>query len=155
MFAAVGSAYGLQITLHRVAHSGDVRAIRTVFGRAGPVSRATPVFYFFGLIFGLIFGLVAVPAGGFDFLAPWLIASYVLFAVGLVAGGAIAGPWIGRVARAAAKSPDDGPSPELKRLIHDRTPFIADFIGIAVLVPIIYLMVAKPGSLLKKAPKPN
>jgi len=47
--------------------------------RLGPISIAV-------FISGVVFGLLTALTGGFDFLAGWLIAAYVLVAVILVGG---------------------------------------------------------------------
>ena len=71
MILAVGVGVGAELLMHRVARTGDVRVIRSVFGLARPIQRAVPLLF----LIGLGFGLVAVAAGSFDFLARWLIIS--------------------------------------------------------------------------------
>ena len=87
LFAAVAISAGTEVLLHRVAGSGDVRAIRTAFGLAKPLDRLIPGLY----VIGGVFGVVAAVALDFDLLASWLVQSYVVFAIAFVVGGAVTG----------------------------------------------------------------
>jgi hypothetical protein len=142
MFSAVGSIIGTETLLHRVARSGDVRAMRTAFALARPMNVITPVLF----LIGVALGILAAITGGLDLLAPWLLIAYVLFAVMFALGGAVQGRWLERIAAAAAVSDNAHPSPELQRLIHDRAALTAMYVGWILLVAIIFLMVVKPFS---------
>jgi hypothetical protein len=96
-------------------------------------------------IAGAIFGLLAAWAGEMDFLAPWLIATYVLFVVAIVVGTLFTDPWVARL-RSAAVASGDGPSSELTAVIDEpRAKAASAFLMLTVLV-IIALMVFKPGA---------
>ena len=141
MFIAVAGAVIPEVVLHRVAGSGDVRAIRVISGIAAQVGKLLPIFF----VGGAIFGLLAAATGSLDFFQPWLIAAYVVFVIAMVTGATTTGPWAGRVAAAAAASGDDAPSPELELAIHDRRALIGSVILLSSIVVIVYLMVFQPG----------
>ena len=142
MFSAVATVIGTEALLHRIAHSGEVRTIRTAFSLARPMNVIAPVLFLVGVAFGLLDAITR----GFDLFAPWLLIAYVLFVVMFALGGGVQGRWMERVAAAAATSDEARPSPELQRLIHDRVAAVAMYIGWLLLVGIIFAMVAKPFS---------
>ena len=142
MFAAVGVALGSEIILHRAAGTGDVRSIRTAFGLAKPLEPIVPVLFTLGGSLGFI-ALLVRKHGVFD---SWLVQSYVIFAIAFVLGGAIQGPWTGKIRQAAESSPDDIPSDELQRLLKDRKARYAFWIFYLALVVVVYVMVIKPYS---------
>lgn len=142
MFTAVAAAVIPEVVLHWVARSGDVGAIRVVGGIAARLGKLLPVFF----VGGAIFGLLAAATGELDFFQPWLIAAYVVFVIAMVTGGAITGPWAGRVAETAAASGTDGPSSNLVLVMHDRRAAVGSVILMSAIVLIIFLMVFKPGS---------
>jgi hypothetical protein len=98
MFSAVGVSFGTSILTRRVSHSGNVSAIKTVFGLAKPLGQAVPILFLIGLAFGLLTA-ATTPS---DFFRPWLLIAYALFAIALGMGGAIVAPWSARVGKAAA-----------------------------------------------------
>jgi sulfite exporter TauE/SafE len=140
MFAAVGLSVGTEVLLQRLAQTEDVPTIRNAFALAKPIGRAAP----FVFLVGLIFGLIAAAAGQFNFFAPWLIVSYVIFAIAMGLGGAIIGPWQQRVGRAAAMNSGAAPSAELKQLLHNKRAEYAMWINFAAIVLIVFVMVLKP-----------
>lgn len=142
MFSAVATSVGVEFLLHRVAASGDVRSIRNVFKLAEPFGKAVPILF----IVGMLFGLTTAYFKTYNFFANWLLLAYTIFAINLVVGGAISGPWLGRTALAAADSPDDKPSPELEALIHDRNATVAMWVAIVSIISIVFVMVMKPFS---------
>ncbi len=142
MFTAVSAAVIPEVVLHRVARSGDVAAIRVFAGIAASTAKLLP-FLFVG---GAIFGLVAAATGELNFFQPWLIAAYVVFVIAMVTGGAVTGPWTGRMASAAAASGSDGPSSDLVLVMHDGRAAIGSVVLLSSIALIIFLMVFKPGS---------
>ena len=88
LFAAVAVATGTEIIMQRVVRSGDVRTIRIIFSMAKPLGIAVPVLFSIGGVFSLIAAIEI----GFGLTDPWLIISYVVFAIAMVAGGAVQGP---------------------------------------------------------------
>jgi xanthine/uracil permease len=84
MFSVVTMEIGAEFLYAFAVSRRDVRALATVHrtleqARLGPISIAV-------FISGVVFGLLTALTGGFDFLAGWLIAAYVLVAVILVSG---------------------------------------------------------------------
>lgn len=141
MFFAVAAALLPEVVLHVIARRGDVAGLRGFLPVAEKAGKATaPIF-----LLGLAFGLVAALAGQFDLLRPWLLASYVVFAVAMATGALVSGPWAQRVGKAAFASPTDAPSAELQAAVHDRRGVIASAVLMTAIVVIIFLMVAKPG----------
>ena len=141
LFAAVAVFFGIDIILHRVARSGDVRAIRNIFGAANPLLPAAPILF----VLGGIFGIVAAVDRGFRLSDTWLVIAFIIFPIALKPGGTV-GSWARNVLQAADSSPGETPSDELKRLIHDQTAtYAAWFVGLTMVI-IIYVMVVKPFS---------
>jgi len=141
MFIAVSAAVIPEVVLHWVSRSGDVGAIRVVSGIAERLGKLLPVFF----VGGAVFGLLAAATGELDFFQPWLIGSYIVFVIVMATGGALTGPWTGRMAAAATASADDQPSPELKLVIHEPRALIGSIVLMSAIVVIIFLMVFKPG----------
>jgi hypothetical protein len=142
MFVAVASAVVPEVVLHQVARSNSVPATRVVADYAARIGKLLPVFF----IGGAIFGLIAAATGQLDFFKPWLIAAYVVFVIAMVTGATVTGPWAGRMAAAAAASPDNAASPELTATIHEGRALVASAILLSSIVIIIFLMVVKPGN---------
>jgi hypothetical protein len=141
MFTAVAGAVIPEVLLHVVANTRDTRAIVTMAHIAERVGKVTPVFF----IGGAIFGLLAPWSGQFDFTAPWLLGTYVLFVMAIVVGSLFSDPWVGRPGTAAASS-GTAPSAELQAVIDEPRARIASAWLMFTLVVIIALMVFKPGS---------
>ena len=141
MFAAVAVALLSEVALHVIGRSGNVDGIRGFMSALGPLMRLTPVFF----VVGLVLGLAAAVVGDVDLLAPWLVASYIVFAVAMGVGGLVGGPWAERVATAAAASPVESPSPELHAAVHDARGMLASSVLMTAIVVVIFLMVVKPG----------
>ena len=84
MFSVVAMEIGAEFLFVFAIARRDVRALATVHrileqARLGPISIAI-------FLSGVVFGLLTALTGGFDFLAGWLIAAYVLVAVIFVGG---------------------------------------------------------------------
>ncbi len=140
--AAVVAAFGTQIFLERAAHTKDVQTIRSVFRIAKPMGMLIPVLF----VIGGVLGVVAFLDRGVDWNEPWLIQSYVLFAVAFILGGAVEGRWQTKVTAAVEEAPDGPVSEELQALLDDRVNMIATWIGRIVVVAIFYVMTMKPFS---------
>jgi hypothetical protein len=108
MFSAVAFSGGIDTLLLRVARTGDVRAIRTVFEAQRRFETLIPAV--FGT--GLVFGLIAIFTEGFNPFQPWLLLAYPLFVLGILVGALGIGRWATRVRIASADAPDAG-SPAL------------------------------------------
>jgi hypothetical protein len=78
MFAAVTALVGTEVFIVLAIWRRDVQALAMIYRltrRPGPT-----VFGLFFLLAGIAFGLLTAATGGFDLLAGWLIAAYVLVA---------------------------------------------------------------------------
>lgn len=142
IFGGITLIYGTEIFLHRIGRSGDTRAIRTAFEMAKPLATAGPAIFWIGVAFGLTAGVV----NGYNLLAPWLLATYMLVAVLFVAGLTITVPWMNRVGALAAADPDGPASPELTAALHDRSATILMYVFLLADVAILALMIFKPGA---------
>jgi hypothetical protein len=122
------------------SRSSDIVALRGVLSAAFRLEKLIgPTF-----VLGLAFGLVAVFVNNFDTLAGWLIIAYVLFAVAAIYPAVFTGPWLKKVAAAAAVSPDDRPSDELRALLTSPRNRLLLALDALVVVALIADMVLKP-----------
>jgi uncharacterized membrane protein len=140
MFAGVSLVLGMGSVAGLIARQGDVRAIRSTFPIFIRLARLIGPFF----ILGLIFGLATAWVGGFDLLRPWLLIAYVLFVISTGLGIAIEGPWQQKVLAAATASPEDAPSGELMRIVHDPRERFAFWATVVILAAFIVDMVFKP-----------
>lgn len=141
MFCAVASAAVPEVVLHVIARRGDVAGLRGFMPIAMFAGRIIPILF----VIGLVFGIVAALAGQIDLLRPWLIASYVVFAIAMATGALVSEPWGRTLAAATFASPLEAPSAELTAAIHDRRGAISTTILTSAIVVIVFLMVVKPG----------
>jgi hypothetical protein len=128
---------------HHVVATGDVAAMRRVlptWDRIGNLV-AVPLF-----VLGLGFGLLTGVTGGFDLTAPWLLISYGLVVGILVHGFAVYDPQLQRLKAAAAASPVDQPSPDLRALIESPRTQVTFGVEVGLWLAVIVTMVTKPFS---------
>jgi hypothetical protein len=142
MFTAVAISTGPELVLRGVARSGDVRAIRAGYAIADRIGKAIPPAFFIGMILGLL----TAWAGGFNFLAPWLLIAYVLFVVATILGARFASPHIAHVAALAVQSPDEAPSAELATALADRGANVIFVVESLIIIAFVFDMVLKPFS---------
>ena len=142
IFGAITLVYDTEFILHRIARSGDMGAIRTAFHITKPVGTVAPVIFLIGIAFGLTAGVV----NGYNLLAPWLLATYVLVAVIMAAGLTITVPWMNRVGTLSAAAPDGAPTAELEAALDDPRVSRLMWASIVVDVDVVALMVFKPGA---------
>lgn len=140
MFFAVALAVSGELVLRAVANSGEVVAIRTVTARVRPLANASTVL----LLAGVGFGIVAALAGQINLLATWLILAYVAFLAAMALGITIGDPWVGRLERAAAESPAEAPSDELRAVIADPRARAATWALMVLVAVLVFVMVVKP-----------
>lgn len=141
MFSAVAAATVPEVVLHVIARRGDVAGLRGFLPVAMAAGRLIPILF----VVGLVFGILAALTGQIDLLRPWLVASYVVFAIAMAMGPLLAAPWGARLGAATFASPLDAPSAELVAAIHDRRGIVSATIGLTAIVVIVFLMVVKPG----------
>jgi hypothetical protein len=128
---------------HHVVATGDVAAMRRVlptWDRIGNLV-AVPLF-----VLGLGFGLLTGVTGGSDLTAPWLLISYGLVVGILVHGFAVYDPQLQRLKAAAAASPVDQPSPDLRALIESPRTQVTFGVEVGLWLAVIVTMVTKPFS---------
>jgi hypothetical protein len=142
MFAAVATALIGEVALHLLGRGGNVVGIRAFMAGLGPLMRLTPVFF----VVGLLFGLAAAIVGELNLLAPWLVGSYIVFAIAMVTGATLSGPWAVSVGQAAEASPADAPSAELTAALHNSKGMLSTAILMTAIVVIVFFMVVKPGA---------
>jgi hypothetical protein len=140
MVSAVAVAYGPALMLRRAANTRHVPTIRSVFGMAGAFGKWIPILF----LLGLGFAIIAIFANGFNPLRPWLLIAYVLFAIGMFDGARIHGPYAIAVAKAAASSPDEAPSAELRTALDNPGEAIAYWVDLGVVALILFDMIIKP-----------
>mgnify|MGYP001552041743 FL=1 len=127
---------GISIFSARVIRTGDAKTIHAVFRAARPLSIAGGI----GWILTAIAGAALARMYGFDMTAPWLLCSYVAFAVLILTGFLLHSPWQARVLAASAS-----PGPDFEALLHAPVHRIASGLSAASVLALIYLMTARPG----------
>ena len=88
----------------------------------------------------------AAIVGGVNLLAPWLVGSYIVFAIAMAVGAMMSGPWAISVGEAAEASAADAPSAELTAALHDRRGTLSTAILMTAITVIVFFMVVKPGA---------
>lgn len=141
IFSGIALMYGTEVVLHRIARTGDTRAIRTAFATARTVTMIAPAVFWIGVAFGLAAGIF----NGYNLLAPWLLATYVLVGTLFAIGIGITVPWMNRVGALAATAPDGPAGGALSALLHSPTTTRVLYASIVIDVVIVALMVFKPG----------
>ena len=140
MFTAVALAYGPAALMVVATRRNDVRALRGITAtseKLGPI-----IGIMFGL--GIVLGVISIFVHGFDPLQGWLVIAYVLVAISLFMTFAFTNPWLAKVTKAAAASPDDQMSPELDALVNSpRNQALLAFDALLIIL-LIADMVLKP-----------
>lgn len=140
MFFAVALTISGELVIRRVATSHDVRAIRTTVERVRPLGNISTILF----LSGAAFGIVAALTGQINLLAPWLILAYVAFIGAILTGIFITDPWVGRLSKAAAESPDGEASDGLRAVIADPVARSATWGLMAIIAVLVFIMVVKP-----------
>jgi hypothetical protein len=140
MFFAVALAVSGEIVVRRVATSLDARAIHTTVERVKPLGMAATLL----LLGGVVFGVIAALTGQINPFAPWLLLSYGAFLLAMALGGLVTDPWTERLGAAAAASPADGPSEDLRAVVADPRARWATAGLMALVATLVFLMVVKP-----------
>ena len=143
MFAAVTFLVGEALLYGRAILRKDVPGLAAVRRLVG----GRPILGVGFLILGIVFGVLAAVTGGFDVLAGWLVAAYVLVAVLI---GLNATPWVQRLPQvgAAAVEAEEGrgsPDGVLRQMIELRSiVVVAVGLNVILFVAIVADMVLKP-----------
>ena len=140
MFVAVSIFVGQGMLSGAVARSGDVPALRRVLAsedRFAPVGGAM-------FMLGILFGFLTAITGPFDLTQTWLLIAYAIALFILVNGLTYHRRQAERLKAAAAASPDDRPSEELRAIVGAPSVAVMNTIDGLAWLAIIYVMVAKP-----------
>jgi uncharacterized membrane protein len=127
---------GTGILLDRVARTRDSKTIHTAFSAARPLSITGGICW---LLTAMAGGALA-HAYGFDMTTPWLVYSYIAFAVLFLTGGLLHSPWQAKVIAASASG-----GPELDTLLKAPIHRIASIISTLSVLTLLYLMTTRPG----------
>jgi uncharacterized membrane protein len=142
MFVAVSIFVGQGMLSGAVARSGDVGALRRVLAsedRFAPIGGAM-------FILGVVFGFLTAITGDFDLTQTWLLIAYALTLFILVNGLTYHRSQAVKLKAAAAASPNDQPSDELRAIAGAPSVAVMNSIDGIAWLAIIYVMVAKPFS---------
>jgi uncharacterized membrane protein len=142
MFVAVSIFVGQGMLSGAVARSGDVPALRRVLAaedRFAPIGGAM-------FILGVVFGFLTAITGDFDLTQTWLLIAYALTLFILVNGLTYHRSQAEKLKAAAAASPNDQPSDELRAIAGAPSVAVMNSIDGIAWLAIIYVMVAKPFS---------
>ena len=93
---------------------------------------------------GLVMGLLTVWAGGWSFVAPWLVMSYALFLLMIFLNLRFRGPWVKRVLSRARESSDFAPSEALRATLTDPRGAIHMWVAPVATLAQAFLMIVKP-----------
>lgn len=140
MFIAFAFTVGTGITATAVANTRDVRAIRAAAKIAQPLSLTGAIM----LLVGAVFGFAAAAAQGFTLGSAWLVVGYICLGLLWIVGFGVHRAWFVRLAKAAAASPDDHPSPEVDAILADRLVQVAGPASALIWIVAIGAMVLKP-----------
>jgi len=140
MFIAFAFTTGVGIFLTAIANTREVRTIRA----ATKIGRSLQTAGIAMLLVGVVFGFATAGAAGYSLTSRWLIESYVLVGLLVIVGAGVHGTWLARLAKAAAASPDDHPSPELAAVVGDRLVRIAGPVSGLIWIALIAVMILRP-----------
>lgn len=127
---------GISILLSRVAATRDAKTIHAAFSAAKPLSMTGGI----GWILTALVGAGLAHAYGLDMATPWLVYSYITFAVMILTGFLLHRPWQTKVVAASAA----GGGPELEALFNAPQHRIASGVSAASVLILLYLMTARP-----------
>jgi hypothetical protein len=130
MIVAITIFVGVGVAVRTVAMRADPATTRTVIGMLAPLFRIGGIAVGIGIVAGLVL------ARNYGFLTPWLIGAYVLTAVAAGLGNGIDASWGQRLAES-----DDA---SFEAIRHERLAAISAWLGGAVWLAILWLMIAKP-----------
>ena len=141
-FTAVSMSYGSQLLLLAAIRSNRADSVRGVTSSTLLVGGIVPALF----VVGGLFGLAAAWVAGFPLLAPWLVISYVAFAILAVSGVMLTGPNYDRLRSSLAGS-GDGPLSSDTRKVISSTAFRGGVVlDLALLGLLVADMVVKPFS---------
>ena len=140
MFGAVAIGFGPALLLRLAYQRGQLAAVRGIGIASAMVGPVIPI----GFVVGGLLGLVTAISFGFNLLAPWLVLAYIGFLIEMVIGFTESRSRGAELGRLLASTPDGPITPELKAYFGDRRANVVLVIEYAVLIALIFDMVAKP-----------
>jgi hypothetical protein len=140
-FVAVAFLIVPGLILEIVGHTHDVVLIRKTYALASFHGKIGGPF----MILILVFGIAAAMTIGIPLLLPWLVISYVLFALLLAAGFGYHMRRELRIAALSVTSPDAAPSAELAAVLDDPLARPMLWLSGALWIALIVVMVVRPG----------
>lgn len=144
MFGAVMVTVGGALMATWAIRRRDLEGLRTYFRMAPRIDALGGLLFLAGIVLGFINAWVI----GWDLLASWLIAAYVLVVLIIIVGGAM-GPYLLRVKAALAASDKldrDQVSEGLEAQLKRPNATIGSIVLILLIVAVIHDMVFKPGT---------
>jgi len=142
MFLAVSIFVGQGMLTGAVARSGDVLALRRILAtedRFAPIGGAM-------FLLGIVFGFLTAITSDFDLTQTWLLIGYALSLFILVNGVTYHRSQAEKLKAAAAASPAEHPSDELRAIAGAPSVAVMNTIDGIAWLAVIYVMVAKPFS---------
>ncbi|MEW5991358.1 MAG: hypothetical protein AB1736_08455 [Chloroflexota bacterium] len=141
IIASVTLAEGSILAILVAARRRDVAQLRALIAAGETSERAANLL----LVPSLLLGVAAALAGQISLTAPWLLASYVVLAVGFGGIGALGGiRHVADIKAAAAASPVDAPSGELIALLAHPRSALVTVAPPLIMATLVFLMVVKP-----------
>jgi uncharacterized membrane protein SirB2 len=144
MFGAVMVTAGGALMATWAIRRRDLEALRTYFRMAPRIDAVGGLLFLAGIVLGVINAWVI----GWDLLASWLIAAYVLVVLIIIVGGLMR-PYLARVKAALAASDEldrDQVSEGLEAQLSRPNATIGSVVLILLIVAVIHDMVFKPGT---------
>jgi hypothetical protein len=141
MVAATVISQGPAFLLYRAMRHGDVAGIRGILDNYQGLGAFIAPLY----IGGVLIGVVTIFVAGFDPFEPWLIIAYVLTVIAFLTPQFVTVPRMLRVGAAAATSPVDAPSDELRAEIA-RASGPVFWVDAVLIVLFLIDMIVKPFS---------
>jgi len=127
---------GVSIIGNRVAGTRDAKTIHAYFSAVRPLSITGGI----GWLLTAAAGGALAHAYGLDMTAPWLIYSYIAFAVLILTGFLLHNPWQAKVVAASA-----APGPELQALLNAPAHKLASALSALSVLALVFLMTVRPG----------
>jgi hypothetical protein len=141
-FTAVAMSYGSLLLLLVAIRSNKAENVRGITGTTLLVGTVVPMLFVLGGLFGLAAGWVS----GTPLLAPWLVISYVAFAVLAAAGALLEGPNYQAISSSVAATGDGPLSVETRAFVSSVKFRGAVLLDVSLLGLLVFDMVVKPFS---------
>lgn len=142
IFTAVAMSYGSLLLLLVAIRSNKSENVRGITGTTLLVGAVVPMLFVLGGVFGLAAGWVS----GTPLLAPWLVISYVAFAVLAAAGAMLEGPNYMRISDSVGADGEGPLNAETRAFVRSTRFRGAVILDVSLLALLVFDMVIKPFS---------